>query len=329
MAFDPAVRALILFGGQNETGNVSTLELNDTWELVGNSSATLAWQPVNVSSAPLPCDSGSMLFDPELSTVLDFGGHSGAHAAAWFNTTYALALSLSVTIVANRTGGASPLSFNFSAEILGGLGPYQYAWNFGDKSTSTLAAPVHAYLRRGNDTVTLNVSDSLGAEARTSLVVTPYHRLRADLNETVATVEPGQPVTWNVSTSGGLGTFRYAWTGLPSGCPALDQEILTCSPRSAGNYTVGVNVTDPYNDSATSEQNLTVQGSSTSPPPGNASKPSKFPAWIFAAGVVLVLSVILAIALWRREQAQKTAPPRPAPRSVPPGTPPRSPPPSS
>ncbi|MCI4324429.1 MAG: PKD domain-containing protein [Thermoplasmata archaeon] len=329
MAFDPILQAPVLQGGQNESGNFSTLELNDTWVLLGNSPGTLAWQPVDVAQPPVSADSAAMIFDPQLSTAVLFGGHSGAHTVVWFNATYALTLPVEVTIVANHTGGAGPLSFNFSEVTSGGIGPYTYQWNFGDHHTATGAAVVHPYLHQGVFNVTLNATDSVGDHGSSTLAVTAYHRLRANLTESAASVDRGTFVAWNVSATGGWGNLTYTWSGLPPGCSAANQSVLSCAPTTAGTYGIAVNVTDTLDNSAVSEQNLTVlPGSST---PGNSTPlaKSKFPVWIFAAGGVLVLGVVLAIVLWRRERAQQAAKPRAAPPSRPPGgatnLPPRAP----
>lgn len=48
---------------------------------------------------------------------------------------------------------------NFSSINSQGVGPYQYLWNFGDGSTSTLASPSHNYQHTGSYPVTLRVTD--------------------------------------------------------------------------------------------------------------------------------------------------------------------------
>jgi hypothetical protein len=320
MAYDPALNASVLEGGQNETGNASTLELNDTWVLLGTSLATLAWQLVDVVRAPLPADSAAMVFDPQLDTVLVFGGHSGEHAVTWYNTTSILTLSLTAQIVANQTVGA-PLSFSFSEVTQGGLGPYSYEWNFGDKTTSNSPTPMHPYVRAGTYVVTLNATDSVGNHATTTLNVTAFHRLKATLSESAGTVMAGNPLTLNVSSSGGLGPLTYLWSGLPRGCVGVNESYLNCSPTSGGQFLVAVNITDVHNDTVMPEQNLTVVGNTN--PGGNSTllKVSKFPAWVFAAGGVVVLALVLGLILWRREQAQAAAKRRaPAKKKPPPRT---------
>ncbi|MFI5414671.1 MAG: kelch repeat-containing protein, partial [Candidatus Lutacidiplasmatales archaeon] len=203
MAFDPAVGAAVLEGGQNESGNLSTLELNDTWVLEGTSVANLSWDPVTVATRLLPADSGAMVFDPDLGTVVVFGGHSGDHGVVWYNSTAAFVFPYSVNGTANPTPGGSPLSFNFTSSTFGGLGPFSYHWNFGDSAISMHANPLHVYAKRGNYTVWLNTTDSLGSRAMAEFNLTAYRRLVATLNESAATIKNGSSVDLTVSTRGG------------------------------------------------------------------------------------------------------------------------------
>jgi hypothetical protein len=305
MAYDPSLHMVVLEGGQNETGNSSTLELNDTWVLEGNTTSTLVWVRVTVAHKLLAADSASMVFDPELNTVLVFGGHSGLHGVVWYNSIASLVFGYSVVAFANRTPGASPLSFNFSEQISGGLGPYSFQWNFGDGNTSVHADPTHEYAKHGNYTVQLNTTDSRGSLVHSNLTVNAYRRLVATLNESAATVGNDSPVNLSVSTRGGFGNFTYNWSGLPPGCRSANLSALTCSPTAPGAYVISVNVTDVNHDWSAAEQNLTV----TSSPSGSNStpltSPSKFPTWIFAVAVVVVLALVVALFLWQR----KTPPP--------------------
>lgn len=316
MAFDAAVGAAVLEGGQNESGNLSTLELNDTWVLEGTSVGALAWHPVHVVTTLPPADSGGMVFDPDLGTVVVFGGHSGEHAVVWYNSTAALVFPFSVNGSASTTPGGSPLSFNFNSSTFGGLGPFSYHWNFGDSMISTHADPLHQYATRGNYTVWLNTTDSLGTRATAQFTLTAYRRLVATLSESAATIPNGSSVDLTVSTRGGIGVLQYAWPHLPPGCPAANVSQITCWPSAPGNFSIEVVVTDASNATSNASQNLTVLRGTSTPGRATTTSGSKFPAWIFAAGVVVVLAVVLAIALWSRNRT--VTPPRPPPKAWPP-----------
>ncbi len=50
-----------------------------------------------------------------------------------------------------------------SVDITGGFAPYSYAWDFGDKVTSTKMAPEHSYKSPGSFKVTVTVTDDHGS----------------------------------------------------------------------------------------------------------------------------------------------------------------------
>lgn len=53
----------------------------------------------------------------------------------------------------------------FVPTVSGGFSPYSYAWDFGDGSTSTEAAPTHTYRKSGTFTVTVKITDDKGNTA--------------------------------------------------------------------------------------------------------------------------------------------------------------------
>jgi PKD repeat protein len=75
-----------------------------------------------------------------------------------------------VTIASNPASGSAPLSVNFTAYVSGVSSP-SYNWNFGDGQTSTEALPSHIYQTSGNYTAKLTVTDSSGATASASSLI--------------------------------------------------------------------------------------------------------------------------------------------------------------
>jgi hypothetical protein len=82
----------------------------------------------------------------------------------------------------------------FTATVTGGFTPYNYKWDFGDKSTGTDESPVHVYNSSGKFTVSLTVTDDKGNAA-------------TDTRTDYVTVQSG----WNVGN-----VARTAWSGLRS-----------------------------------------------------------------------------------------------------------------
>jgi len=79
-----------------------------------------------------------------------------------------------ITLLADPTNPDTRTSVRFGANVRGDA-PLRYAWSFGDGTTDTGAAPIHTYDEPGNYTVTLEVTNDHGRDARTlSLMVIPY-----------------------------------------------------------------------------------------------------------------------------------------------------------
>jgi PKD repeat protein len=95
-------------------------------------------------------------------------------------STASVTVNLTVTVVADPSvsASASPRQpyagemTRFYGNVSGGVGPYTYAWSFGDHNTSSLPDPVHIYNATGTYSVQLWVNDSGGASTHTSFTVT-------------------------------------------------------------------------------------------------------------------------------------------------------------
>ena len=80
--------------------------------------------------------------------------------------------ALSVSVVPQTSDPNTSTLEGFLAGVSGGVGPYQYAWSFGDGNSSVAPAPVERYGQAGPYTVSVYVNDSLGGVAHASLVLT-------------------------------------------------------------------------------------------------------------------------------------------------------------
>ena len=92
----------------------------------------------------------------------------------------------------------------FSADVSGGFSPYNFKWDFGDKSTSTDASPVYVYKASGNYSVILTVTDDKGNTA-------------IDTRTDYITVQSG----WNVGN-----VVNTAWKGLSGFFHALVNVLI-------------------------------------------------------------------------------------------------------
>ena len=116
-------------------------------------------------------------------------------------------LTVSLTASNGRNVRAGDTIY-FNAAVSGGFAPYNYKWDFGDKTTSTDETPGHTYGSTGKYTVTLTVTDDKG-------------NTTADTRTDYITVESG----WNVGSVAntamkGLTAFFHAlvnvliWLGI-------------------------------------------------------------------------------------------------------------------
>ncbi|MBI2030773.1 PQQ-dependent sugar dehydrogenase [Candidatus Kaiserbacteria bacterium] len=133
-------------------------------------------------------------------------------------------------IAANPVSGVPPLTVHFtgSGSSDPDSNPITYKWNFGDgSSVSTAANPDHVYQSVGTFTVTLTVTDSLGAQgvATTNIVVsnTPMNDAAPHMTQTI-----GAPLPPNVVGRDVLITSTIRNTGAASPF-IIDMEIYNTS----------------------------------------------------------------------------------------------------
>jgi PKD repeat protein len=148
-----------------------------------------------------------------------------------------------------------------AASVDDGLGPYSYAWSFGDGTDAGGTDSVtHLFLTTGMYTVHVGVQDALGAEASASATVTVVPGSTAfavQLEPSETTVMVGAHVILATSTQGGVGTLTYTWFGLPPGCQSINAAILGCTPQHPGTAVITVLVADETNSTASA--NTTIQ----------------------------------------------------------------------
>lgn len=201
-------------------------------------------------------------------------------------TPTALAVSTNQTV---NDGSAS-----FSATVSGGTAPYRYAWNFGDGSTSTDAAPTHDYRYAGNYTVVLIVTDADGAQQSASVTVDIPQFLTVGYNVTTN----GLTVQFTNTTETNIEGVSYGWNFGDGTSSSSESPSHTYA--AAGSYTVVLTVTDSNNEAATHATDITVVAPSTG---GTGNEPNVPTTSSSSSGGSLGgwSIVLLALcALWRR-----------------------------
>jgi hypothetical protein len=153
---------------------------------------------------------------------------------------------------------------NFSVSAGGGVGVLSYSYTglppgcasenesvLGCRPTST-----------GTYNVTVNVTDQANHSTKRSVVLTVVPVAVGPMIDsfvaTPAMVTAGFPTTVAVTTTGGVGTLSYRYTGLPPGCSSQNVASASCTPVKAGSYVIRVYVNDSAGHSATTTTTLTV-----------------------------------------------------------------------
>ena len=259
-----------------------------------------------------PFGSGGALFAPQFGDYLQAVA-LGGQIWVLFNGNYAselgtlqldpwlvigpeaYTLAVSAQAVAATDVGA-PVTF--TAGVSGGTPPFVYEWTFLDGNTSTDPRPVHAFASPRTYAVGLKVTDSVGAAARTTVLVTINRSLSA--TATVSNFNPaeGRSVDFSATVFGGTSPNTYHWS-FGDGSTS-DSAPAAHAFRGSGTYTVILWVNDSVGASSTSIITVVVassnQGISTT-------AASVYAIVAFLAGLAIAFVVLILLAR-RREKVR-------------------------
>ncbi len=145
-------------------------------------------------------------------------------------------------------------SASFDPEIR----PISYAWSLGGVQIATGPTPVVGPLEAGIHTITLTVTDELGASATDEVVVTVLNRAPVANAGTDQAVNHAQTVTLDAAGSSDPegGVLSYAWT--LNGTQIATGPNPVVGPFAVGAYTIALTVTDDHGATATDSMIVTV-----------------------------------------------------------------------
>ncbi|HEV2449180.1 MAG TPA: hypothetical protein VGU43_02075, partial [Thermoplasmata archaeon] len=259
-AYDPALGAAVMYGGQNES---MIGYLTDVWLLRDGHWSELA------SSAPPAAQAGSsFLYDPGshlLLLVLGVGGlflPNSITPAVWvFDDFTPGALEISPANDTLEPPASLTISVNGSTALPGA----NYLWTVPPACSLPVAPSFTCHLTAsGSYYFQANVTNSYGlTEPSAGFNYTIEPPLAAPaLTVQPASIDLSQSSTFTAVPSGGAPGYVYHWSGLPSGCTGSTGAVLSCRPTSAGLYSsIQVGVTDRLGYARESAaQSLTVFG---------------------------------------------------------------------
>jgi len=168
-----------------------------------------------------------------LTTMVPYGGLQGK--------------PLSATAIIDKAGGAAPLAVNFIPDVLGGVIPFSYSWQFGDGGTSSIAFPSHTYNAAGTYQAKFTVTDKDGKTAESpplAITVTGGGGtpLAASASPDKSNGAAPLAVSFTGTASGGTSPYTYNWDfgDGASGTGATASHTY----NTAGTYSVVLTVTD-------------------------------------------------------------------------------------
>jgi PKD repeat protein len=166
-----------------------------------------------------------------------------------------------VSITANPTTGVAPLTVNFMANASDPDGSIvSYAWQFGDSSTSSIAAPSHIFTTPGTYAVKVVVTDDGGATAQaTALIqVTNVQPISVTIAANPASGPPPLNVSFTpaVTDPTGGSITSYAWD-FGDGNSSTQQNV-SHSFTTAGNFAVRLTVTDNHGTTGVGQTSISV-----------------------------------------------------------------------
>jgi PKD repeat protein len=184
-----------------------------------------------------------------------------------FELVAARAEPLTIEIISSGTEGVAPATFEFEAEVTGGMEPYAVNWDFGDGSVDVDddESIEHTFDVAGTYDVGAIITDSSGRTASYSIPITvePPPPLTA-VEISSSGTEGVAPATFEfeANVTGGTGPYTYSWDFGDGSVDVDDDESIEHTFDVAGSYNVGLTVIDSTGRNVFDSIPITVE-----PPP--------------------------------------------------------------
>ena len=171
-----------------------------------------------------------------------------------------------IEIISNGTEGIAPATFEFEADVTGGMEPYTYRWNFGDGSRESGNDETieHTFEEAGIYNVSLIVIDSTSGTAFGSILISVEPPLPPPPLTAVDIISNGTegiaPATFEfeANVTGGIEPYSYRWN-FGDGSGESNTKTVLHRFDKAGIYSVSLIVTDSQNQIAFDSVAITVE----------------------------------------------------------------------
>src|SRR5215211_6395998 len=160
---------------------------------------------------------------------------------------------LTVEIISSDTEGVAPATFDFEANVTGGMEPYTIRWDFGDGDSDEEEIDDddndadHTFEVAGSYTVSATVTDSTGRTVSDSILITVEAPPPLTAVEIISSDTEGvAPATFDfeANVTGGAVPYTYSWDFGDGSVESDDDETVDHTFNIAGSYTVSATVTD-------------------------------------------------------------------------------------
>jgi PKD repeat protein len=175
---------------------------------------------------------------------------------------------LRVEITSSDTEGVAPATFDFEANVTGGMEPYTIRWDFDDGDSDEEESDDddngidHTFDVAGTYNVDLTVTDSTGRTVSDSILITvePAPPLTA-VEITSSDTEGVAPATFDfeANVTGGTVPYTYSWDFGDGSVESDDDESIDHTFDVAGTYNVDLTVTDSTGRTVSDSILITVE----------------------------------------------------------------------
>src|SRR5205809_187104 len=174
------------------------------------------------------------------------------------------------------------------------FGPYEFAWDFGDGGTAAGDTATHRYGASGTMTATCSVVDASGGNATASVEVAVYALPSVTAIADRTSAEPGTPITFTATPTGGCGGFSYNW-GFGDRSSG-DGAVVAHTHTDAGQYTAIVTTRDSAGGRRANTGTPAISG--PAPPP------APLAAHAFAGSTATQVGIAVSFACMARDGTQ-------------------------